>query len=138
MSVTFTCKIKESVLNVKDDLVKNLINERNAFLTLPGEVIVAGRLDHTKTSSYSMKIRAIDSLTGSWSDTTCDVTILDVNNHYPIFEKTYYVVDVKENVATGALKTPLCRYVGHLHSLVYASKSFITSVMYDKPALLKL
>ncbi|XP_066917747.1 protocadherin Fat 1-like [Clytia hemisphaerica] len=67
-----------------------------------GEVIVAGRLDHTKSSSYSMKIRAIDSLTGSWSDTTCDVTILDVNNHYPLFEKTFYVVDVKENVATGS------------------------------------
>ena len=69
-----------------------------------GEVIVAAKLDYLKKSDYSMKIRAIDSLTGSWSDTICDVTVLDVNNHYPIFEKSYYTVEVEENVVPGNCK----------------------------------
>ena len=69
-----------------------------------GEVIVAAKLDYLKKSDYSMKIRAIDSLTGSWSDTICDVTVIDVNNHYPIFEMPFYTTEVSENTVQGENK----------------------------------
>ena len=72
------------------------------FSFVTGEVIVAGKLDHARNPSYSMRIRAIDSLTGSWSDTICDVTVLDVNNHYPVFDKPYYFVQINENMVPGS------------------------------------
>ena len=62
---------------------------------------MAGELDYSKERLYSLKIRAIDSLTGSWSDTNCDVNILDVNDHYPMFDKPYYTVSKLENVRVG-------------------------------------
>ena len=84
-------------------LLNDYFTEQNLIhiIFLIGEVVVAGRLDHSKKSSYNMRIRAIDSLTGSWSDTICDVTVLDVNNHYPIFEKPFYSVNVREDVVSG-------------------------------------
>ena len=66
-----------------------------------GELTVAGTLDYSSTLSYELIIKAIDSLTGSWSEVECIVTIMDVNNNYPMFEKSFYKVSVPENIKIG-------------------------------------
>lgn len=66
-----------------------------------GEVAVAGTLDYSFRQSYHLSVKAIDSLTGSWSEAECDIAVHDVNNHMPLFDQPSYKVSVSENTLVG-------------------------------------
>lgn len=68
---------------------------------IPGELSVGGTLDYSYQTKYHLIIKAIDSLTGSWSEAECDVTIVDVNNNIPKFEQPFYNVTVYEDIPVG-------------------------------------
>lgn len=65
---------------------------------LSGELSVSGRLNYTFERSYLLTVKAIDSRTGSWSEGECQVDVIDINNHIPMFEKPFYDVIVLENI----------------------------------------
>ncbi|XP_065667525.1 protocadherin Fat 1 [Hydra vulgaris] len=70
-----------------------------------GELKLASSLDYEQINSYKLQVKAIDSLSGSWALTDCEITLNDVNDNPPMFEKPFYKVLIKENVAPGTTAT---------------------------------
>lgn len=104
MVVNIVVKIKSSDKNVLIAFGITICQSIYIFLSIPltpGELTVAGELDYSKQRHYHMKIRAIDSLTGSWSDAICDISIIDVNNNYPMFMEPSHTVVVLEDTNIG-------------------------------------
>ena len=66
-----------------------------------GELKVAGNLDYEQRSSYKLQVKAIDSLSGSWALTDCEITLNDVNDNPPMFKKPFYKIFLKEDVKPG-------------------------------------
>ena len=81
-------------------------NDPQAFYINPvtGEILVSGILDYENKTSYALKINVSDlglpQLT-SPGLATVFVTILDSNDHPPVFVPEIYAVSVRENVSVG-------------------------------------
>ena len=81
-------------------------NEPYAFYIEPatGRIMVSGKLDFESKTSYTLKInvsdRGIPQLTTSELATVI-ITILDANDHPPVFVPDEYRISVLENVAIG-------------------------------------
>lgn len=71
-----------------------------------GVIKVAGSLNRERTAVYNLTIRVLDSSAGSLNRRTAevplDITIDDVNDNYPSFTPTSYVVSVSEDAASGS------------------------------------
>ena len=81
-------------------------NEPYVFYIDPftGEIIVSGQLDFESKPSYTLKVNVSDQ--GIPQMTTLElatvfITILDVNDHPPVFEPDNYLTSVFENVTIG-------------------------------------
>ena len=81
-------------------------NEPYAFYIQPatGEILVSGQLDYETRPSYNLKVNVSD--LGIPQQTTSElatvfITILDVNDHPPVFQSDEYSISVKEDIAIG-------------------------------------
>ncbi|XP_040200859.1 protocadherin gamma-B1-like isoform X36 [Rana temporaria] len=71
------------------------------------KLITEGDIDRERTSHYNITIKATDNGSPQLSSNkTIQLTILDVNDNPPIFEKSAYTVYVQENNPQG---TSICR-----------------------------
>lgn len=66
-----------------------------------GIIYVVEELDYETTQEYHLTIRATDSVSGAYADVIVYVNIEDVNDNYPIFEKSFYSASVSEAVSFG-------------------------------------
>ncbi|KAJ8280395.1 hypothetical protein GJAV_G00054020 [Gymnothorax javanicus] len=73
-----------------------------------GVISVINPLDYEINPSYRLIIRATDYLTGARSEVDVAVTILDVNDNAPVFEKTFYKTVLSE---TSMIGTPALQVV---------------------------
>ena len=64
---------------------------------------MSGQLNYTYAQSYLLTLKAIDSLTGSWSEGECFIEVIDINNNIPLFEKPFYDIVIPEDM-------PVCKY----------------------------
>ena len=81
-------------------------NEPYAFYIDPstGQIMVSGALDFESKSSYTLKINVSDQGIPQMTTSelaTVDITILDANDHPPVFEPDNYLTSIYENVAIG-------------------------------------
>lgn len=81
-------------------------NDPYAFYIKPatGEILVSGELDYEIIPSYTLKINVSDQ--GMPQQTSLElatvfITILDANDHPPVFQPDQYTIFVKEDVAIG-------------------------------------
>lgn len=81
-------------------------NEPYAFYIKPatGEILVSGELDYETRPSYTLKVNVSD--LGIPQQTTSElatvsITILDANDHPPVFQPDEYSISVKEDIAIG-------------------------------------
>uniref|UniRef100_A0A4W5QMR3 Protocadherin Fat 4 n=1 Tax=Hucho hucho TaxID=62062 RepID=A0A4W5QMR3_9TELE len=93
----------------KNGLVHYYIKEGNeeSQFTIDGssgQVTLVGRLDYEATSSYSLKMIAVDSGTMPLSSSCMlSISIQDENDNFPSFPKSAISVDVLENMRIGEL-----------------------------------
>uniref|UniRef100_A0A3Q1ASY8 Protocadherin Fat 4 n=1 Tax=Amphiprion ocellaris TaxID=80972 RepID=A0A3Q1ASY8_AMPOC len=93
----------------KNGLVRYHISEGNeeAQFTIDsssGQVTLVGKLDYESTSSYSLKIIAVDAGAVPLSSSCMlSISILDENDNSPSFPKSSLSVDVLENMRIGEL-----------------------------------
>lgn len=81
-------------------------NEEGQFIidSASGQVTLVGRLDYETTSSYSLKIIAVDSGAQPLSSSCMlSISILDENDNSPSFPKSSLSVDALENMRIGEL-----------------------------------
>ena len=64
--------------------------------------MVGKKLDSVSIRKYRLIVKAVDSLTGSWTDTSCEIDITDINNNYPVFSQSSYPIDVAEDIKRGS------------------------------------
>ena len=81
-------------------------NEPYGFYIEPstGRIMVSGNLDFETKSSYTLKINVSDQGTPQLTASelaTVFITILDANDHPPVFVPDKYQISVNENVAVG-------------------------------------
>uniref|UniRef100_A0A8C9R1A2 Protocadherin Fat 4 n=1 Tax=Scleropages formosus TaxID=113540 RepID=A0A8C9R1A2_SCLFO len=90
-------------------LVRYRIKEGNeekqfAIDSSSGQITLVGKLDYEATSSYSLKIIAVDSgLVPLSSSCLLSISVLDENDNSPSFPKSALSVDVLENMRIGEL-----------------------------------
>ncbi|KAJ8367947.1 hypothetical protein SKAU_G00079750 [Synaphobranchus kaupii] len=73
-----------------------------------GVISVINSLDYEISPSFRLIIRATDYLTGARAEVDVDITILDVNDNAPVFEKTFYKAIISE---TSMIGTPALQVV---------------------------
>nr|XP_023651622.1 protocadherin Fat 4 [Paramormyrops kingsleyae] len=81
-------------------------NEEKQFMidNNNGQITLVGKLDYEATSSYSLKIIAVDSgLVPLSSSCMLSISIMDENDNSPSFPKAALSVDVLENMRVGEL-----------------------------------
>uniref|UniRef100_A0A4W5QMW1 FAT atypical cadherin 4 n=1 Tax=Hucho hucho TaxID=62062 RepID=A0A4W5QMW1_9TELE len=90
----------------KNGLVHYYIKEGNeeSQFTIDGssgQVTLVGRLDYEATSSYSLKMIAVDSGTMPLSSSCMlmEITVLDVNDNHPVFDREPFHADILENLS---------------------------------------
>ena len=66
-----------------------------------GVLTVIHPLDYETAPRYNLTIRATDYLTGAHAEVDVDVTVKDVNDHQPVFQKMSYEVVLPETVMIG-------------------------------------
>ncbi|XP_046891285.1 protocadherin Fat 3a isoform X1 [Hypomesus transpacificus] len=66
-----------------------------------GVISVINFLDYEVAASYRLTVRATDSLTGARAEVDVDVTVLDVNDNSPVFEKMSYRAVLSETAMIG-------------------------------------
>ncbi|XP_035227160.1 fat-like cadherin-related tumor suppressor homolog isoform X3 [Stegodyphus dumicola] len=77
------------------------------FTTDPGNsngpciIYVVEELDYETTQQYHLTIRATDSVSGAYADVAVHISIEDVNDNPPVFEKSSYSASVSEAVPFG-------------------------------------
>lgn len=81
-------------------------NEPYAFYINPatGEILVSGELDYESKTSYTLKINVSDQGIPQQTSSelaTVFITILDANDHPPVFQPDEYSISVKEDIAIG-------------------------------------
>uniref|UniRef100_A0AAY4CGQ0 Protocadherin Fat 4 n=1 Tax=Denticeps clupeoides TaxID=299321 RepID=A0AAY4CGQ0_9TELE len=110
LAVNMTQLLRVSASDVDEDkngLVHYRIEEGNeeaqfAMDSSSGQVTLVGKLDYESTSSYSLKIVAVDSgLVPLSSSCMLSVSVLDENDNAPSFPKSTLTVDVLENMRIG-------------------------------------
>lgn len=68
------------------------------FSQTTGELRATGKLDREQVNSYDLVIEAKDKGTPSLKSTVhCKITVTDLNDNKPIFEKSSYDVSIFEN-----------------------------------------
>ncbi|XP_072119468.1 protocadherin Fat 3a isoform X1 [Mobula birostris] len=78
----------------------NPLNQFNInFYT--GVISVIRPLDYETKSSYKMTVKATDSLTGARAEVTVDISVEDVNDNPPIFERAVYEATLSESSMVG-------------------------------------
>lgn len=93
----------------KNGLVRYHISEGNeegqfTIDSSSGQVTLVGKLDYESTSSYSLKIIAVDAGAVPLSSSCLlSISILDENDNSPSFPKSSLSVDVLENMRIGEL-----------------------------------
>uniref|UniRef100_A0A4W6BX21 Cadherin domain-containing protein n=1 Tax=Lates calcarifer TaxID=8187 RepID=A0A4W6BX21_LATCA len=93
----------------KNGLVRYRITEGNeegqfTIDSSSGQVTLVGKLDYESTSSYSLKIIAVDAGAVPLSSSCMlSISILDENDNSPSFPKSSLSVDVLENMRIGEL-----------------------------------
>ncbi|XP_067890087.1 protocadherin Fat 3a isoform X2 [Heterodontus francisci] len=66
-----------------------------------GIISVIRPLDYEAESSYKMTVKATDSLTGARAEVTVDISVNDVNDNPPVFERTMYEATLSESSMVG-------------------------------------
>ncbi|XP_060936124.1 protocadherin gamma-C5-like [Limanda limanda] len=86
----------------KDDYFSLKIKDVSGGRKVP-ELILSKSLDREKNARHQLQLTAIDGGNPVKSG-TCVITInvLDINDHFPVFEKNIYKVSISENSVEGA------------------------------------
>ncbi|KAI6180943.1 DE-cadherin [Aphelenchoides besseyi] len=94
--------LKEGLNNVVFSIVTNIPSLPFHVRNLTGELIVFDKVDRESVNEYRFNISAtkIDDPTQS-TTTEVKVTILDVNDNYPMFENAPYVVPIDPSTRPG-------------------------------------
>lgn len=58
-------------------------------------------LDHEATSEHALTVRATDGVTGAYADLALTLTVLDVNDCAPEFDRDEYRANVSEAAVVG-------------------------------------
>ncbi|MBN3304009.1 FAT3 protein, partial [Amia calva] len=73
-----------------------------------GIISVINALDYEVSPLFRLIVRATDSLTGARAEVDVDITVLDVNDNSPMFEKTFYKATLSE---TSMIGTPAVQVI---------------------------
>ncbi|XP_059502535.1 protocadherin Fat 3a isoform X4 [Stegostoma tigrinum] len=73
-----------------------------------GVISVIRPLDYETESSYKITVKTTDSLTGAHAEATVDISVIDVNDNPPVFEKTRYEATLSESSMVG---TPVLQVI---------------------------
>ncbi|XP_048454119.1 protocadherin Fat 3a isoform X2 [Rhincodon typus] len=73
-----------------------------------GVISVIRPLDYETESSYKITVKTTDSLTGAHAEVTVDISVIDVNDNPPVFEKTKYEATLSESSMVG---TPVLQVI---------------------------
>ena len=78
-------------------------NVNNMFrITTEGEIKTRGNPDREQRDQYSLQISAKDLGVPSRSlENSCRISISDMNDNSPVFEKSVYHARLRENIAVG-------------------------------------
>ncbi|XP_068128023.1 protocadherin gamma-B5-like [Hyperolius riggenbachi] len=88
----------EVACEISDDLPFKLIPSSSNYYKL----VTAKTLDREKMPNYNITIKAVDNGSPQLStNKTIQLTVLDINDHSPLFEKSSYIVYVQENNPQG-------------------------------------
>lgn len=68
--------------------------------TMPNVIAVAKALDYERTQLYTIIVRAFDGFHYSVNNASVVINITDINDHNPVFNKTFYQVSIPENTNT--------------------------------------
>ncbi|BES91153.1 Laminin G domain [Nesidiocoris tenuis] len=93
-----------------DDEFQTVFSSGSATGTSPCVIRVNGALDYESTDTYSLKIRAIDAVTGKSSETMVEILVQDVNDNAPEFLQDIYNVSVLETLNIGG-------FVGQVYAI---------------------
>uniref|UniRef100_A0A8C9UXP7 FAT atypical cadherin 2 n=1 Tax=Scleropages formosus TaxID=113540 RepID=A0A8C9UXP7_SCLFO len=91
-------------------LIYNLVEEnasKNFHIDFKtGVLTVAELLDYEIQSSYTLTVRATDSVMGSFSEATVEIEVEDINDNVPTFSKMAYLAGIPEGmpVSTSVLQ----------------------------------
>ena len=102
--VKFTAKDKDQGYNgmVLYSIVSGNIGSIFNINMLTGDLYVVARLDRERTVDYTLNISAIDcGQERKAAFTSIKITVLDVNDNSPVFEKESYEVELLENITSG-------------------------------------
>ena len=95
-----------SSAGVNRKVVYSLADSANGFFSvdsLSGIVVLERPLDREQQSSYTLRVQATDQSPGRAlsSLATISITVLDVNDNPPVFERRDYLVSVPEDTSPG-------------------------------------
>ena len=62
---------------------------------ISGELILINSLDFESVRNYTFDVRATDG-GGLYDNSTVQVTVIDINDHRPVFERQLYTATVEE------------------------------------------
>lgn len=95
-----------SPAGVNRKVVYSLADSADGFFSVDsssGIVVLERPLDREQQSSYTLRVRATDQSPGRAlsSLATVSITVLDVNDNPPVFERRDYLVSVPEDTSPG-------------------------------------
>ena len=86
-----------------------------------GELILSNSLDFESVTNYTFDVRATDG-GGLYDESTVQVTVLDVNDHRPVFERELYTATIEEGDYTLVSMNLLS--VSFVYTVVILSNGF--------------
>ena len=78
----------------------NTNNDFKLLTTMRNVLAVANTLDYERTQLYTIIVRAFDGFHYSVNNASVVINITDINDHNPVFNKTFYQVSIPENTNT--------------------------------------
>lgn len=113
-AVTFSCRASRYVLcshsplpaGINRKVVYSLASSADGFFSIDGSsgiIVLEQPLDREQQSSYNISVQAADQSPGRAlsSLATVTITVLDINDNPPMFERRDYLVTVPEDTSPG-------------------------------------
>ncbi|CAH1802938.1 unnamed protein product, partial [Owenia fusiformis] len=107
VSVTATDQDLGDAGNIKYSILAGNSDGKFRVDSSSGQIHISAKLDRENTDTYTLTLRATDSLPANsderYTETTVIVTVTDVNDNIPVFSSASYTVSVLEGATVGTV-----------------------------------